>query len=65
MGVEATGQIQQQITSIQEQFNNLLSDALKAGEAVVEMKRMVKNGEATHKSFEDFITEVRNKIGGR
>ncbi|MFC1956479.1 hypothetical protein ACFLWZ_08220, partial [Chloroflexota bacterium] len=44
-GEEATSQVQQQVNSIREQFDSLLIDAMKTGQAIGEMRQMAKKGE--------------------
>ncbi|MFC1968354.1 hypothetical protein ACFLVX_03050, partial [Chloroflexota bacterium] len=61
IGEEATSQVQQQVSSIREQFDSLLVDAVKTGQAIGEMRQMVKKGEDSEKGLENFIREVRGK----
>jgi len=58
---EATSQVQQQVISIREQFDSLLADAVKTGQAVGEMRQMVKKGEDSEKSLKNFIGEIRGR----
>ena len=58
---EATSQVQQQVSSIREQFDSLLADAVKTGQAVGEMRQMVKKGEDSEKSLKNFIGEIRGR----
>jgi len=62
IGEEATSQVQQQVSSIREQFDSLLADAVKAGQAVGEMRQMVKNGEDSEKSLKNFIGEIEGRL---
>ena len=62
MGAEAASQIQQQVDAIREQFDSLLIDALKAGEAVEIMRQMSRKGEQAEKGLKDFITEVKGRM---
>ena len=59
IGEEATSQVQQQVSSIREQFDSLLADAVKTGQVVGEMRQMVKKGEDSEKSLKNFIGEIR------
>jgi len=61
IGEEATSQVQQQVSSIREQFDSLLADAVKAGQAIGEMQQMVKKGEDSEKSLKNFIREIRGR----
>ena len=62
IGEEATLQVQQQVSSIREQFDSLLVDAVKTGQAIGEMRQMVKKGEDSEKSLKTFIREVRGRL---
>jgi len=64
IGDEAASQIQQQVANIVKQLDSLFEDALRAGEAVGEMRQMVRKGEASEKSLENFLNEVRDRLGG-
>jgi len=59
---EATSQIQEQVTSIRNQFDSLLVDAVNTGVAVGEMRQMVKKGEDSEKGLGNFIREVRDRF---
>ena len=61
IGEEATSQVQQQVSSIREQFDSLLADAVKTGQVIGEMRQMVKKGEESEKSLRDFIREMRGR----
>jgi len=61
-GEEATAEVQQQVRSIREQFDSLLVDVVKTGQAVGEMQKMVKKGEASETSLRSFIREVRGRM---
>ena len=63
MGEEAASQMQQHVAAIKEQLNTLLADALKAGEAIGEMRQALKKGEESEKTLSNFIEEVQSKIG--
>ncbi len=63
VGEDAAAQIQQQVADIKEQLNALLADALKAGEAVGEMRQAWKTGEESEKSLSKFIEEVQGRLG--
>ena len=62
IGEEATSQVQQQVSSIREQFDSLLVDAMKTGQAIGEMRQMVKKGEYSEKGLKNFIREVRDRL---
>jgi len=61
IGEEATSQVQQQVSSIQEQFDSLLADAVKTGQAIGEMRQMVKKGDDSEKSLRNFLREIRGR----
>lgn len=63
IGVDAASQIQQQVLNIKNQLNDLLEDALKAGEAIGEMRQMMRKGEESAKSLDSFIKEMRSRLG--
>jgi chromosome segregation ATPase len=58
IGEEATSQVQQQISSIRDQFDSLLVDAVKTGQAIGEMRQMVKKGEDSEKGLRNFTREI-------
>ena len=60
-GQDATLQIQQQVTDIRKQLDDLFVDILKAGESIGQMHHMVKKGEESGKSLEKFLAEIRNR----
>ena len=60
-GEESTTEVQQQIKSIREQFDSLLVDAMKTGQAIGEMRQMVKKGEDSEKSLRNFTKEIRER----
>jgi len=60
-GEEATSQVQQLVSSIREQLDSLLVDAVKTGQAIGEMRQMVKKGEDSEKSLRNFIREIRGR----
>jgi len=62
IGEEATSQVQQQVSSIREQFDSLLADAVKTGQAIGEMRQMVKKGEDSEKSLRNFTREIRGRL---
>ena len=62
IGEEATLQVQQQVSSIREQFDGLLVDAVKTGQAIGEMRQMVKKGEDSEKGLKNFIREVQDRL---
>jgi len=57
-GEEAISQVQQQVNSIREQFDSLLVDAMETGQAIGEMRQMVKKGEDSEKSLRNFTREI-------
>ena len=61
IGEEATLQLQQQVCSIREQFDSLLVDATKTGQAIGEMGQMVKKEEDSEKILSNFIGEMRGR----
>jgi len=63
IGEDAASQIQQQVADVRNQFNGLLADALKAGEAIGEMKQILKKGQESEKSLDNFIKEVQGRLG--
>jgi chromosome segregation ATPase len=62
IGEDAASQMQQHVDDIKEQLNGLLADALKAGEAIGEMRKALKSGEESGRSLSDFINEVQNRV---
>ncbi|MFC2039311.1 hypothetical protein ACFLST_00765 [Chloroflexota bacterium] len=63
VGEKATSQIQQQVDNFDKQLNRLFEDALKVGEIVGEMQRMVKKGENAGQSLKDFLEQARSRLG--
>ena len=63
VGEDATSQIRQQVADIRNQLNTLLADALKAGEAIGEMRQVLKRGEESESSLGNFIKEVQSSLG--
>ena len=64
MGEDAASQIHQQVADIMGQLSTLLvADALKAGEAIGEMRQALKRGEESEKTLSTFIEEVQSKLG--
>jgi len=61
-GEEATSQVQQQVNSIREQFDSLLVDAMETGQAIGEMRQMVKKGEDSEKVLKTFIREAKDRL---
>jgi len=64
MGGEAASQLEQQVTGIKNKFDSLLADAVNTGEALGQMKKMIKEGESSEKSLKSFLSEVKNRLGG-
>ncbi len=62
IGEEATLQVEQQVGSVREQFDSLLADAMKTGQAIGEMRQMVKEGGDSENSLRDFIEETRGRL---
>jgi len=62
IGEEAILQAQQQVSSIREQFDSLLVDALEAGQAIGEMRQMVKTGKDSEEGLKTFIREVQDRL---
>jgi chromosome segregation ATPase len=63
VGKDAASQMQHQVNAVKEQLNILLVGALKAGEAVGEMRQALREGEDLEKNLSNFIEEVRNNVG--
>jgi len=63
VGEDAASQMQQHVAAIKEQLNTLLVDALKAGEAIDEMRQALKRGEDSEKTLSNFIEEVQSRLG--
>jgi chromosome segregation ATPase len=63
VGEDAASQIQQHVADIKDQLNGLLADVLKAGEAIGEMRQMLKKGEESEKTLANFIEEVQSRLG--
>jgi chromosome segregation ATPase len=64
IGEEATSQLEQQVTGIKNKFDNLLTEAVNTGEALGQMKKMIKEGETSEKSLRSFFLEARNRLEG-
>jgi len=62
-GEDGASQIQQQVADIKDQLSALLADALRAGEAIGEMRQVVKKGEESGKALGNFIEEVQHSLG--
>lgn len=62
LGEDAAAQIQQHVSDIKDQLNALLGDAVKAGEAIGEMRQVLKRGEDSEKSLSNFIEEVQSRL---
>jgi len=45
-------------------MDSLLADATNTGEALGQMKKMIKEGESSEKSLKSFLSEVKNRLGG-
>jgi len=63
VGEDAALQIQQHVADIKEQLNALLAGALRAGEAIGEMRQALRRGEESEKSLSNFIEEVQSRLG--
>jgi len=63
IGEDAASQIQQHVADIKDQLNALLADAVKAGEAIGEMRQVLRRGEESEKSLSNFIEEVQSRLG--
>jgi transcriptional regulator len=61
IGDDAASQIQQHVTDIKYQLSGLLANALKAGEAIGEVRQMLKKGEEAEKSLDNFMKEVQSR----
>jgi len=64
IGEEAASQLQQQLESIRNQMDSLLADAVNTGEALGQMKKMIKEGESSEKSLRSYLSEAKNRLGG-
>jgi chromosome segregation ATPase len=62
IGEDASSQIQQHVADIKDQLNGLLADVLKAGEAIGEMRQILKKGEESEKTLANFIEEVQSRL---
>jgi len=65
VGESAVIEIQQQVNDIQQQFDSLLVDALKTGQAIGVMRQMANKGKEAEKSFEDFVKDLQTRTGVR
>jgi predicted nucleic acid-binding Zn-ribbon protein len=65
IGLQASQQIEQQVSDIRKQLDDLFSDALKAGEEVGQMLQTVRKGEESQKSLKTFLVEARGRLEGR
>jgi len=63
VGEYAASQLQQHVTDIKGQFHALLVDALKAGEAVGEMRQVLKRGQESEQTLSKFVEEVQSRLG--
>ena len=63
-GAGAAFQLQQQVDSIRGQLHSLFSDTLKVGKVVGEMSTIMKKGEESAKSLENFLKEAENRLKG-
>jgi hypothetical protein len=54
--------LEQHVADIKDQLNALLADALKAGEAIGEMRQVLKRGEESEKTLSNFIEEVQSRL---
>ena len=63
-GEESALQLGQQLEVIKKQYDTLLADTLTTGEAVGKMENMTRRGELGQKGLQNFISEVKNRLGG-
>ena len=63
-GEESALELGQQLEAIRKQFDTLLTDVLGTGEAIGEMAHIAKRGELSQKGLRNFISEVKNRLGG-
>ena len=61
-GTQASVAIKQNLADIDGQFKKLLADVLKAGEAVAELRQMVRRGEVSQGNFRKFMKELRSRL---
>ena len=62
-GESAVIEIRQQVNDIRHQFDSLIIDALKTGQAIGVMKQTVNKGKEAKKSFEDFVKDLKTRTG--
>ena len=63
LGQEAASQIQQQVDKIKTQIDSLIMEAVSTAESIIDMKYMVKQGEDSERDLDDFIREIKLKLG--
>ncbi len=63
MGQEADLKLNEQLSNIRNQFDNLLIDTINTGAAIGEMRQMIKKGEGSEKSLRKFIKETKQRLG--
>ncbi len=63
IGEDAISQMQEQVNGMRNQLNDLLADALLAGETISEMKSTLQKGKESGKSLDNFIKEVQDRLG--
>jgi len=61
-GTQTSVAIKQNVADIDGQFKKLLADVLKAGEAVAELRQMVRRGEVSQGNFREFMKELRSRL---
>jgi len=61
-GMQSSVAIKQNVADIDGQFKKLLADVLKAGEAVAELRQMVRRGEVSQGNFREFMKELRSRL---
>ncbi len=64
LGEESALQLGEQLDVMKKQFDNLLAEALVTGQGIGQMKKMVKDGQEAEASLNEFIAEVKAKVGG-
>ena len=62
MGQEADLKLNEQVSNIRNELDNLMIDTINAGAAIGEMRQMVNKGEDSEKSLKRFIRETRERL---
>jgi len=62
MGQEADLKLNEQVSNIRNELDNLMIDTINTGAAIGEMRQMVNKGEDSEKSLKRFIRETRERL---